>query len=256
MMMTGRVLLVCALCVLWCGAVFGHAMDDYCGGGGGNVLRHTSNGGSDGVSLKTDGRLLSTRMGLIKAVEASEGELSVDDTNPLDKGNSLDESKGEGVGGLGGVVAGPPAAAAAPSLPLLDTKASGLEDQSMQPEVVDANVVSEADDKKDNKEGEAAQSQHQSVDQSSSSTGGSGTVGVKELSSKTTPKSNESPDIPPKEEQHRLSKSRSGEKAVEEETVLSEQEAGDKNDKELTKSPENTAKHTEIPTTSQVKGQS
>ncbi|EKF27597.1 mucin-associated surface protein (MASP), putative, partial [Trypanosoma cruzi marinkellei] len=231
MMMTGRVLLVCALCVLWCGAVFGHAMDDYCGGGGGDVLRHTSNGGNDGVSLKTDCGLLRTRMGLIKAVEASEGELSVDETNPPDKENSLDESKSEGVGGLGGGVAGP-AAAAAPSLPLLDTKGSGLEDQSMQPEVVDPNVVREADDKKDNKEGEAAQSQHQSVDQSSSSTGGSGTVGVKELPSKTTPKSNESPHIPPKEEQHRLSKSRSGEKAVEEETVLSEQEAGDKNDKE------------------------
>ncbi|KAF8300188.1 Mucin-associated surface protein (MASP), putative, partial [Trypanosoma cruzi] len=71
-MMTGRVLLVCALCVLWCGAVFGHAMEDYCGEGGGNGLRHTSNGGDDGVSLKADCGLLSTRMALIKAVEAAD----------------------------------------------------------------------------------------------------------------------------------------------------------------------------------------
>ncbi|EAN97037.1 Mucin-associated surface protein (MASP) [Trypanosoma cruzi] len=33
-MMAGRVLLVCALCVLWCGGVFGRAMDDYCSEGG------------------------------------------------------------------------------------------------------------------------------------------------------------------------------------------------------------------------------
>ncbi|RNF05038.1 mucin-associated surface protein (MASP) [Trypanosoma cruzi] len=72
MMMTGRVLLVCALCVLWCGAVFGHAMEDYCGEGGGNGLRHTSNGGDDGVSLKADCGLLSTRMTLTKAVEAAD----------------------------------------------------------------------------------------------------------------------------------------------------------------------------------------
>ncbi|RNC40909.1 mucin-associated surface protein (MASP) [Trypanosoma cruzi] len=73
MMMTGRVLLVCALCVLWCGAVFGHAMDDYCGEGGGNGLRHTSNGGgNDRVRLEADCGLLSTRMGLINAVAAGD----------------------------------------------------------------------------------------------------------------------------------------------------------------------------------------
>ncbi|ESS60268.1 mucin-associated surface protein (MASP) [Trypanosoma cruzi Dm28c] len=72
MMMAGRVLLVCALCVLWCGAAFGHAMEGYCGEGGGDGLRHTSNGGGDVVSLKTNCGQLSTRMALIKAVEAAD----------------------------------------------------------------------------------------------------------------------------------------------------------------------------------------
>ncbi|RNC35558.1 mucin-associated surface protein (MASP), partial [Trypanosoma cruzi] len=87
-MMAGRVLLVCALCVLWCGAVFGHATEGYCSEGGGSGLRHTSNGGDDGVSIKADCGLLSTRMGLINAVEAAdEGGLGGD------AGSSQDESK-------------------------------------------------------------------------------------------------------------------------------------------------------------------
>ncbi|RNC33656.1 mucin-associated surface protein (MASP), partial [Trypanosoma cruzi] len=89
-MMTGRVLLVCALCVLWCSAVFGHAMEDYCGEGGGNGLRHTSNGGDDGVSLKADCGLLSTRMASIKAVEAAEGEQEMNVTAPLE---NLEDNK-------------------------------------------------------------------------------------------------------------------------------------------------------------------
>ncbi|EAN87006.1 mucin-associated surface protein (MASP) [Trypanosoma cruzi] len=95
-MMTGRVLLVCALCVLWCGAGGGgHAMEDYCGEGGGNGLRHTSNGGDDGVSLKADCGLLSTRTASIKAVEAVEaGEegLSVPDP-PQDTEESSPDNK-------------------------------------------------------------------------------------------------------------------------------------------------------------------
>ncbi|EKF98917.1 mucin-associated surface protein (MASP), putative, partial [Trypanosoma cruzi] len=73
MMMTGRVLLVCALCVLWCGTVFGDARDNRCIEGDGNVLTHTHNGGNDGLRLKADSGLISTRMGLIKAVAAEEG---------------------------------------------------------------------------------------------------------------------------------------------------------------------------------------
>ncbi|KAF8282266.1 Mucin-associated surface protein (MASP), putative, partial [Trypanosoma cruzi] len=70
MMMTGRVLLVCALCVLWCLTVFGDARDNRCSEGDGNVLIRTTNGGNDGVSIKADCALLSARVGLIKAVEA------------------------------------------------------------------------------------------------------------------------------------------------------------------------------------------
>ncbi|PWV03381.1 Mucin-associated surface protein (MASP) [Trypanosoma cruzi] len=73
MMMTGRVLLVCALCVLWCVTVFGDARDNRCIEGDGNVLTHTHNGGNDGLRLKADSGLISTRMGLIKAVAAEEG---------------------------------------------------------------------------------------------------------------------------------------------------------------------------------------
>ncbi|EAN98562.1 mucin-associated surface protein (MASP), putative [Trypanosoma cruzi] len=49
MMMTGRVLLVCALCVLWCGTVFGHA-EGFAAVGGGSGGRNSagSEGGSHG----------------------------------------------------------------------------------------------------------------------------------------------------------------------------------------------------------------
>ncbi|PBJ73627.1 mucin-associated surface protein [Trypanosoma cruzi cruzi] len=73
MMMAGRVLLVCALCVLWCVTVFGDARDNRCIEGDGNVLTHTHNGGNDGLRLKADSGLISTRMGLIMAVAAEEG---------------------------------------------------------------------------------------------------------------------------------------------------------------------------------------
>ncbi|RNF04392.1 mucin-associated surface protein (MASP), partial [Trypanosoma cruzi] len=49
MMTTGRVLLVCALCVLWCGAVFGHAEGlAAVGGGSGGGNSAGSEGGSRG----------------------------------------------------------------------------------------------------------------------------------------------------------------------------------------------------------------
>ncbi|KAF8280399.1 Mucin-associated surface protein (MASP), putative, partial [Trypanosoma cruzi] len=72
-MMTGRVLLVCALCVLWCLSGFGDARDNGCSEGGGDVFTHTKkDGGNDRVRLKADCGLLSTRMGLIKAVAAAD----------------------------------------------------------------------------------------------------------------------------------------------------------------------------------------
>ncbi|KAF8288432.1 Mucin-associated surface protein (MASP), subgroup S074 [Trypanosoma cruzi] len=72
MRMTGRVLLVCALCVLWCGNGFGDARDNRCVEGGRNFLTHTRNGGNDRLRLKADRGLISTRMGLIKAVAAED----------------------------------------------------------------------------------------------------------------------------------------------------------------------------------------
>ncbi|EKF27819.1 mucin-associated surface protein (MASP), putative, partial [Trypanosoma cruzi marinkellei] len=216
MMMTGRVLLVCALCVLWCGAVFGHAMDDYCDGGGGNVLRHTSNGGNDGVSLKTDGRLLSTRMGLIKGVEASEGELGVDDPNPLDKGNSLDESKGDGVAGSGGGgVAGPPAAAALvpPNPGGPDTGEQG------KTVVVDTEGARHTEDTKNESGTNPKKSK---IDDSSSSPPGSPTTkGVKEPALKSNfggSQPSEDKEKEEEEDEDRRSKSDSREAVVEEET--------------------------------------
>ncbi|PBJ76581.1 mucin-associated surface protein [Trypanosoma cruzi cruzi] len=82
MVMTGRVLLVCALCVLWCVTVFGDATDNRCIEGDGNCLTHTHDGGNDRVRLKADFGLISTRMGLIKAVEAGErGEEDLESDN-------------------------------------------------------------------------------------------------------------------------------------------------------------------------------
>ncbi|EAN99841.1 Mucin-associated surface protein (MASP) [Trypanosoma cruzi] len=204
MMMTGRVLLVCALCVLWCGAVFGYAMEDYCSEGGGNGLRHTSNGGDDGVSLKSDCRLLSARMALIKAVEAEEAGSGLSVTLPpgKPKETSLDNNQGGGAPGLGGDlgVEGQPEAAALQPTP----GGSGTEEQVTELEVVDPHDKNVAGDKKEQKDVNAGDSQHQRADQSSSSSsssGSSGTENVKQPALKENSKSNEIPDKPPQEEE-------------------------------------------------------
>ncbi|KAF8277811.1 Mucin-associated surface protein (MASP), subgroup S074 [Trypanosoma cruzi] len=85
MMMTGRVLLVCALCVVWCLTAFGDATDNRCIEGDGNVLTHTHNAGNEGLRLKADFGLISTRIGLMKVVEAGErGEDLESDNASLD----------------------------------------------------------------------------------------------------------------------------------------------------------------------------
>ncbi|PWV10625.1 Mucin-associated surface protein (MASP) [Trypanosoma cruzi] len=216
MMMTGRVLLVCALCVLWCGAVFGRAMDDYCSEGGGNGLRHTSNGGDDGVSLKADCEVLSTRMALIKAVEAAdEQEMGV--TGPShDTGEPLqNDTKGSAAPGPGGgIVAGQPEAS--PPKP----KGSGTEGQQGKPEGLDPNGGKEVD-KRDHTDGKTTEPQHQSVDQSSSSSSSSGSPGTQsgeEHNLENNSKSNEpSDDSPEDDESDPLSQSDSREEKAEEE---------------------------------------
>ncbi|ESS63297.1 mucin-associated surface protein (MASP) [Trypanosoma cruzi Dm28c] len=200
MMMAGRVLLVCALCVLWCGTAFGHAMEDYCGEGGGDGLRHTSNGGDDGVSLKADCGLLSTRMGLIKAVEAAEaGQESSGPDPPQDKSKESlpNNTNGTGAPGPGGVSVAVPPPAVIPPTP----KGSGTEEKGKKSEVVDTSgeKVAGGQEQKDVIE---ADPQHQSVDQlSSSSSDRPGTESVKQPSSRANSKSTETFGDQPQEEE-------------------------------------------------------
>ncbi|EAN82012.1 Mucin-associated surface protein (MASP) [Trypanosoma cruzi] len=233
MMMTGRALLVCALCVLWCGAVFGYAMEDYCGEGGGNGLRHTSNGGDDGVSLKADCGLLSTRMALIKAVEAADGKgLSGDpletsqDSSP---GKKLDDkTSGGGTPGLGGGVAGPATAAAA----ALEPGESGRGEPNRELEVADTTGEENANDRR--KGAERNPENLKNGQSSSFSSGSPVTLGGEGRASEKNSKAAEPSEDGPKV------------------TKLSQQKAegdkGNKNDTILIGVHENPEKNTEIQT--------
>ncbi|KAF5214614.1 Mucin-associated surface protein (MASP) subgroup S074 [Trypanosoma cruzi] len=101
MMMSGRVLLVCALCVLWCVTVFGDARDNRCIEGDGNVLTHTHNGGNNGLRLKAGCGLISTRMGLINAVAAGDGSEGGTSNAPLDSVGGTSPGAGGGNGAAG-----------------------------------------------------------------------------------------------------------------------------------------------------------
>ncbi|KAF8307122.1 Mucin-associated surface protein (MASP), subgroup S099 [Trypanosoma cruzi] len=201
-MMTGRVLLVCALCVLWCGAVFGHAMEDYCGEGGGNGLRQTSNGGDDGVSLKADCGLLSTRMTLTKAVDAADAGEEMNVTTPLENlednklGNNTQSTGATGPGR--DVVAVPP-----PTKTPLNLGRSGAREQKGISRPVDAN-----DGKR------TSHTNNQSVPdpeklkavESSSSSGSPGTQSGNDGNLEKTSERNESSDETPMEENNPFSK--------------------------------------------------
>ncbi|EAN88983.1 Mucin-associated surface protein (MASP) [Trypanosoma cruzi] len=215
MMMTGRVLLVCALCVLWCGAVFGHAMDDYCSEGGGNGLRHTSNGGDDGVSLKADCGLLATRMALIKAVEASDAgqdELSGGPGPSQDTGEPLqNDTEGSAAPGPGRDVAGP-AEAAIPPTP----GGSGTGGQEEKPGVLGPNDGEHTDNKKNTSETHL-EKPRTNQSSSSSSSGSLDPEGAKGLSLKTKNKSDESSDeTPTEDEEDHINKSDSREVVLKE----------------------------------------
>ncbi|KAF8279908.1 Mucin-associated surface protein (MASP), subgroup S100 [Trypanosoma cruzi] len=205
MMMTDRVLLVCALCVLWCGAVFGHAMEDYCSEGGGNGLRHTSNGGDDGVSLKAYCGLLSTRMGLIKAVEAAEAgpESSRPDPPQVTEESLPDDKLGNNANGTGAPGPGGVSVAVQPPAGIPPTpKGSGTEEKGKKSEVVDTSGEKVAGDQEQN-DVIKADPQHQSVDQlsSSSSSDSSDTESVKQPSSRANSKSKEISDDSLQEEE-------------------------------------------------------
>ncbi|KAF5220089.1 Mucin-associated surface protein (MASP) subgroup S098 [Trypanosoma cruzi] len=203
MMTTGRVLLVCALCVLWCGAVFGRAMDDYCSEGGGSGLMHTSNGGDDGVSLKANCGLLSTRMALINAVEAAdEGGLSGDAGSSQDNSKESLQDKtlsdnAEGDAALvsgGGVVADPPPPPP-PAAPLQKPGGRNTGEKGKQEEL--DKKGNEADDKSRSEPGPQKPKTEQS---SSSASGGPGTQSDVEPALEDTSESNESPDDALKQE--------------------------------------------------------
>ncbi|KAF8300110.1 Mucin-associated surface protein (MASP), subgroup S100 [Trypanosoma cruzi] len=189
--MTGHVLLVCALCVLWCGAVFGHAMDDYCSEGGGNGLRHTSNGGDDGVSLKAYCGLLSTRMALIKAVEAADAgqdELSGGPGPSQDTREPLqNDTEGSAApGSKGGSVAGP-AEAAIPPKP----GGSGTKGQEEKPGVLGPNDGEHTDNKKNTSETHL-EKPRTNQSSSSSSSGSPGTKSGNDGKLENTSERNES----------------------------------------------------------------
>ncbi|KAF8304034.1 Mucin-associated surface protein (MASP), putative, partial [Trypanosoma cruzi] len=174
MMMTGRVLLVCALCVLWCLTVFGAARDNRCSEDDGNVLTHTHNGGNDRVRLKADCGLISTRMGLIKAVEAGErGEDSESDKAPLDSvgkkspggepaGPGGNEAPAAG-GGQGAAGAGTPPSPSEPGV-------SGVSDENRQ--LPAADQKENETNKVGSNNNAAADPQDQTTDQLSSLSGG------------------------------------------------------------------------------------
>ncbi|PWV10611.1 Mucin-associated surface protein (MASP) [Trypanosoma cruzi] len=238
MMMTGRVLLVCALCVLWCGAVFGHAMDDYCSEGGGNGLRHTSNGGDDGVSLKADCGLLSTRMGLIKAVEAAEGEQELSGDPSQDTGeSSIDKKVRSGAAGLegDGVTVQPPAAP-------LGSGGPGTGGQERGSNVLGPNGGREAD-KMGHKDGKGTGSHNEGAEQSSFLPGSPGPQSGEDHILENNSESNEPSDIQQNKED-----------AIEAETpkISEKEEPGGGKEKEngkaLTGIPESQTKKKEIKT--------
>ncbi|EAN97803.1 Mucin-associated surface protein (MASP) [Trypanosoma cruzi] len=231
MMVTGRVLLVCALCVLWCGAVFGHATEDYCGEGGGNGLRHTSNGGDDGVSLKTDCGLLSSRMGLIKAVEASDAgpELSVV-PEQVEKSQDTENSSKDKTSRSGASVPDGDGFAGQPAPP--KPGESGPGGQERESGVLDPNVRKEAEERN----GSLSESQKLRTDQSST-TGGPGTEDSEEPALEDTSERNGSSNI-------HLNEEDAGEAEVQEISEPEEPEK-DKSNMALTETHDSQAKQKE-----------
>ncbi|EAN88385.1 Mucin-associated surface protein (MASP) [Trypanosoma cruzi] len=159
MMMTGRVLLVCALCVLWCGAGgVVYAMVDRCSEGNGNLLTQMNNAESDGVFPRADCSLLSTQMGLIRAVEAGDKEgAELGGTVTSEKPKQL-LSGTTSKGNDDVLTPGSPA-------PLPTPKVSDQVEQEKPLKTVDPNGI---DDTRNPTSGKATESQRQSAGQSSS----------------------------------------------------------------------------------------
>ncbi|ESS61824.1 mucin-associated surface protein (MASP) [Trypanosoma cruzi Dm28c] len=186
MMMTGRVLLVCALCVLWCLTAFGDATDNRCIEGDGNVLTHTHNAGNDGLRLKADFGLISTRIGLMKVVEAGEREDLESDNASLDSvGGKLPQGSVLAVTGdnetpgqkeaKGAAGAGLP-----PSMPGLGVSGTGDENRQSLNAGQEGNEQNSLEPKKK----EPKESQDQTTDQLPSSSGSTPSLSGEKPSSK------------------------------------------------------------------------
>ncbi|EKG00100.1 mucin-associated surface protein (MASP), putative [Trypanosoma cruzi] len=185
-MITGRVLLVCALCVLWCGA---------CCGGRAEASPASPDTATDEQPQNKEAAGVAGEEVQSAQQEAQKEPAPTASVLPAGVPNSPQPQQPEG----GGSVAGQPAAAAAPT-----PRGSDTEEQVGELEVVVTNDGKIAGDAKEQRDVNAADSQHQRGDQSSSSSsssGSSGTEGVKQPVVKENSKSNETSDKPSQEEE-------------------------------------------------------
>ncbi|KAF8288480.1 Mucin-associated surface protein (MASP), subgroup S074, partial [Trypanosoma cruzi] len=192
-MVTARVLLVCALCVLWCGNGFGDARDDRYNEGGRNFLTHTHNGGNDRVRLKADRGLISTRMGLIKAV-AAEDDSEGGTTNALLEEKTAAGGISAGSGGdaapVPKEVEGAAGAGTPPSLPSgPGVPGTGAETRRLPAAGQEGNEKNNLDPKKK----EATDSKDQTNDELSSPSGSTPSPPGEKLSSTGTDDINQLP---------------------------------------------------------------
>ncbi|EAN92709.1 Mucin-associated surface protein (MASP) [Trypanosoma cruzi] len=170
MMMTGRVLLVCVLCVLWCGAVFGHAEGlAAVGGSSGGDNSPGSEGGSRGgpevnSSLEPLSVVGGPKGNMMSSLETS---LSVGSIPP----NSLSE-EGDGLQSLGDTLNSEDEVSSDVSGPSVQTKTPGQSDSPIvkAPEKSDPKIKTHISDKQgeagsteDNEDATESEKRHSEV---------------------------------------------------------------------------------------------
>ncbi|PBJ78374.1 mucin-associated surface protein [Trypanosoma cruzi cruzi] len=238
MMMTGRVLLVCALCVLWCVA-----------GGGGRAETPSPVSPPDEKTQNKEAVRVAGKEVQNGQPEAPQEPAPKASGLPAGVPTSSQAPQPEG----GGSVAGQ--AAAAPTPGESDTEGKERGSNVSDPAV----GIKEVAGDEEQRDANAADSQQQRGDKSSSSSsssGSSGTEGVKQPVVKENSESNEALDDPPQEEKDLRGESDSREGEAEE-LEKKEEDSGNRNDKALTDISENPAKHTEVQTTTtELNGQS
>ncbi|PBJ77730.1 mucin-associated surface protein [Trypanosoma cruzi cruzi] len=141
MMMTGRVLLVCALCVLWCGAVFGHAEGLAAGGGNSAGSEDDSRGDPEVNSSLEPLSVEGSKGNMISSLETP---LSVGDIPP----NSLSE-EGDGSQSPGETLTSEDEVSSGVSGPSVQTKTPGQSDSPIvkAPEKSDPETKTHISDK-------------------------------------------------------------------------------------------------------------